>query len=67
MFEACAYIDIVKKRATTPHRLKKEAKQRATRELQRTKRRLGRGEPQPPKGIVPPGCIAMLSPVERNL
>ena len=53
MFDAGAYIGIVRKRATTPHRVKKEARQRAVRELQRTKRRLGLGEPQPPKGIVP--------------
>jgi hypothetical protein len=53
MFGACAYIHILRKRATTLHRLKKEAKQRAARELERTKRRLGLGEPQPPEGIVP--------------
>ena len=62
MFEACAYIGTVRKRATTPHRLKKEAKQRAAKELQRTKRRLGLGEPKPLKGIVPHPLAATTLP-----
>jgi hypothetical protein len=62
MFEACAYIGIVRKRAKTPYRLKKEAKQRAARELQRTKRRLGLGGPQPPRGIVPHPLAATTLP-----
>jgi hypothetical protein len=61
-FSSCAYIGNVRKRAITPHRLKKEAKQRAARELQRTKRRLGLGELQPLKGIVPHPLAATTLP-----
>jgi hypothetical protein len=53
MLQACAYIGNVRKKVKTPYLLKKEAIERTARELQRTKRRLGLGEPRPPKGIVP--------------
>jgi hypothetical protein len=46
----------------TEFRLKQEARQRAARALARTKERLGLGEPQPPKGIVPHPLAAMSLP-----
>jgi hypothetical protein len=46
----------------TPYQLKKEAKHRALIDLQRIKKRLGLGEPQPPKGIVPDPLVASALP-----
>jgi hypothetical protein len=46
----------------TEFRLKQEAKQRAARALVNTKKRLGLGEPQPPRGIVPDPLVATSLP-----
>jgi hypothetical protein len=46
----------------TPYQLKKEAKHSALIDLERIKKRLGLGEPQPPKGIVPDPLVASALP-----
>jgi hypothetical protein len=46
----------------TPYQLNKEARQRAARELRRTKKRFGLRDPQPPKGIVPDPLVATTRP-----
>ena len=46
----------------TEFRLKQEAKQSALRALTKTKKRLGLGEPQPPRGIVPNPLVATSLP-----
>jgi hypothetical protein len=51
----------------TEYHLKREAKRRAARALAKTKDRLGLGEPQPPKGIVPHPLAAMTLPRRTKL
>jgi hypothetical protein len=46
----------------TEFQLKREARRGAARALAKTKRRLGLGEPQPPKGIVPDPLVATSLP-----
>lgn len=53
---------VLKRVRKTEFQLKREAKRSAARALARTKRRLGLGEPQPPKGIVPDPLVATSLP-----
>ena len=51
----------------TEYHLKREAKRRAARALAKTKERLGLGEPQPPRGIVPDPLAATTLPRRTKL
>jgi hypothetical protein len=46
----------------TEYQLKKQARLKAARELERTKKRLGLREPQPPSGVVPDPLVATTLP-----
>ena len=51
----------------TEYHLKREAKRRAARALAKIKERLGLGEPQPPRGIVPDPLAATTLPRRTKL
>jgi hypothetical protein len=49
---------VLKRVRKTEFQLKREARRSAARALAKTKKRLGLGEPQPPRGIVPDPLVA---------
>ena len=53
---------MLKRVRKTEFQLKREATRSAARALAKTKKRLGLGEPQPPKGIVPDPLVAASLP-----